>query len=205
MKSEAASPAPRGRPRDRETQQSILRATRELLLDVGYPRLTIEGVAARAGAGKATIYRWWPTKGDLVLEATADHLAIGVVPDTGDTRRDLIIATEQLIKTFSDRLAGIVIYAAIANLDDDPNMAATFRDKWVYPWRQSAADAIQRGIDRSDLPADADIIFTLDVIAGTVFQRTLVIAQPISEGLAEAIVDLIVGDADPRTARDTER
>ena len=182
----------RGRPRDAKTQQSILRATRELLLDVGYPRLTIEGVAARAGAGKPTIYRWWPTKGALVLEAASDHLAIGLVPDTGDTRQDLLIAVEQLIKTFSDRLAGIVIFAVIANLDDDPTVAATFRDTWVYPWRQSAADAIQRGVGRGDLPPDTDIQFTLDVIVGTVFQRTLTMAHPMTEGLARNIIDLIV-------------
>ena len=155
------------------------------------PRLTIEGVAARAGAGKATIYRWWPTKGELVLEAAADHLRIGVVPDTGDTHEDLLIAAQQLIKTFSDRLAGIVIFAAIANLDDDPNMALTFRDAFVYPWRQSAADAIQRGVHRGELPINTDIPLTLDVFVGTVFQHTLVLAQPITEGLAEALVDLI--------------
>jgi hypothetical protein len=127
-----------------------------------------------------------------VLEAVADHIAIGVVPDTGDTRGDLLIATQQLIETFSDRLAGIVIFAAIANLDDDPNMARIFRETAVTPWRQSAVEAIQRGIDRGDLPADTDIAFALDVIVGTVFQRTLVVAQPQTEGLSRSIIDLLV-------------
>lgn len=191
MTSAAGTSSPRGRPRDPKAQQSILHATRELLDDVGYHRLTIEGVAARAGAGKATVYRWWPTKGDLVLEATGDHLDIGVVPDTGDTRQDLLIATNQLIATFSDRLAAIVIFAAIAVANDDPNMARTFRDTRVYPWRQSAAEAIQRGINRGDLPASTNAAFILDVIVGTVFQRTLVLAQPNTDGLAETIIDLI--------------
>ncbi|MEE9473392.1 MAG: TetR/AcrR family transcriptional regulator, partial [Acidimicrobiia bacterium] len=177
---EPASTPKRGRPRDPKTQQSILQATRELLLEVGYPRLTIEGLAARAGAGKATIYRWWTTKGDLVLEAAADHLAIGLVPDTGDTRQDLLIAAQQLIKTFSDTLAGIVIFAVIANLDDDAGMALTFRDTWVAPWRQSVVEAIERGINRGDLPAGTDSVFTLDVIVGAVFQRTLVVPEPMT-------------------------
>ncbi|MCP4966062.1 MAG: TetR/AcrR family transcriptional regulator [bacterium] len=166
-----------------------------MLDEVGYSRLTIEGVAARAGAGKATVYRWWSTKGELVLEAVADHIAIGVVSDTGDTRGDLLIATQQLIETFSDRLAGIVIFAAIANLDDDPNMARIFRETAVMPWRQSAVEAIQRGIDRGDLPADTDIVFTLDVIVGTVFQRTLVVAQPQTEGLSRSIIDLLIASS----------
>ncbi|MCP4303389.1 MAG: TetR/AcrR family transcriptional regulator [bacterium] len=195
MTTPATSKAQRGRPRDPRIQQSILQATREILDEVGYSRLTIEGVAARAGAGKATVYRWWSTKGELVLEAVADHIAIGVVSDTGDTRGDLLIATQQLIETFSDRLAGIVIFAAIANLDDDPNMARIFRETAVMPWRQSAVEAIQRGIDRGDLPADTDIVFTLDVIVGTVFQRTLVVAQPQTEGLSRSIIDLLIASS----------
>ncbi|MCP4308122.1 MAG: helix-turn-helix transcriptional regulator, partial [bacterium] len=71
MTTPATSKAQRGRPRDPRIQQSILQATREMLDEVGYSRLTIEGVAARAGAGKATVYRWWSTKGELVLEAVA--------------------------------------------------------------------------------------------------------------------------------------
>ncbi len=191
MMSNTAPRPPRGRPRSPDTQRSILLATRDLLLEVGYHGLTIEGAATRAGAGKATIYRWWGTKGDLVLEAAADHLAIGVVPDTGDTRRDLLVAADQLIETFSDPLAGIVIFAAIAKLDDGPTMASTFREQWVYPWRQSAGEAIQRGIDRGDLSPNTDISFILDVIVGTVFQRTLVGVRPFTEGLAVSIIDLI--------------
>lgn len=192
MTTDTASTSPRGRRRDPNTQQSILEATRELLLEVGYSQITIEGVAARAGAGKATIYRWWPTKGALVLEAAEESISIGRVPDTGDTRQDLSIATQQLISTFSDHLAGIVIFAVTANLDDDPTMAKTFRDVFVYPWRMSAAEAIQRGIDRGDLPPDTDIQFTLDVIVGVVFQRTLTLAQPMTDGLEQAILKLVL-------------
>ena len=183
----------RGRPRDPEAQGAILEATRQLLLEAGYPGLTIEAVARRAGVGKSTIYRWWDTKGALVLEATADHLAIGVVPDTGETREDLLVATRQLIDTFTDRFASIVIFAVIAHLEDDPHMALTFRDTWVYPWRRSAAEAIDRGIARGDLPADADPDLYLDVLVGSVFQRTLVLAVPATEGLAEALVGMILG------------
>jgi AcrR family transcriptional regulator len=185
-------PAPRGRPRDSKTQKAILRATRRMLGKVGYSRLTIESVAAMSGAGKATIYRWWPTKGDLVLEAAGADIEIGVVPDTGDTRGDLRIATEQLVATFTRPLASVVIFAAIAQLDDDLRMAAAFRDKCVYPWRKSAAEAIQRGIDRGDIPSEADVQLLLDVIVGTVFQRTLVVKEPLTEGLADRLLGLVL-------------
>jgi AcrR family transcriptional regulator len=182
----------RGRPRSRRAHEAILEATRSLLLENGYPALTIEAVAARAGTAKTTVYRRWSTKGALVLEATAEHLAIGIVPDSGSTRTDLEVAVRQMAETFSDRLAAIVMLAVIANLDEDPFMARTFRTEIVYPWRTSAAAALERGVARGDLPPDADIPFLLDVIVGTVFQRAVINARSEMDGLDEAILDLVL-------------
>jgi AcrR family transcriptional regulator len=178
----------RGRPRSRRSHDAILAATLEALAEVGYRRLTIEGVAHRAGVSKATIYRWWKTKAELVLEAAADHLAIGLVPDSGSTRADLLAAAEQLTTTFSDQIAGIVILAAIARVDDDPEMAAEFRRRWVLPWRASASAALERGVARGDLRRGLDVDLALDILVGTVFQRTLVVAEPKTEGLPRALV-----------------
>jgi len=151
----------------------------------------MEGVASRSGASKATIYRWWPTKGVLVLEAAADEIAIGSVPDTGDTAVDLRAAIEQLIETFSRPLASVVIFAAITTGEADPGMATTFRDQYVYPWRTTAAQAIDRGIERGDVTS-TNTQFVLDVIVGTVFQRTLVMKEPMTEGLADNLLRLIL-------------
>jgi AcrR family transcriptional regulator len=185
-------PLRRGRKRDPGAQASILAATREVLLEVGYHGLSIEGVARRAGVGKATIYRWWPSKGSLVLEAAAGHIDIRQVPDTGDTRADLREAAQSLIDVFTDPIARVVIFAATAGLDDDPSMAAKFRSESVYPWRQSAMLAIQRGIARGDLRADLDVALALDVMVGTVFQRTLVIATPVVGDLADLLADTVL-------------
>ena len=115
-----------GRPRDQNTHEAILEATRQLLLESGYHRLTFEAVASAADTSRSTVYRWWPTRGALVLEAASEHLNIGRVPDTGNSRNDLLVAIRQLINTFSDQLAGIVILAAIANLDDDTGNGGTY-------------------------------------------------------------------------------
>jgi AcrR family transcriptional regulator len=179
-----------GRPRDQNTHEAILEATRQLLLDSGYHRLTFEAVASAADTSRSTLYRWWPTRGALVLEAATEHLNIGRVPDTGNSREDLRVAIRQLVNTFSDQLAGIVILAAIANLDDDTKMATTFRDTWVYPWRTTAADAIRRAIERGELPSDTNVQFILNVIVGTVFQCTVTVAKPMTEGLEEALLNL---------------
>ena len=181
----------RGRPRSQKVRDSVLLATRQLLLKTGYQRLTMEGVAVRSGASKATVYRWWPTKGVLVLEAAADEIAIGQVPDTGTTDNDLRIAIEQLVDTFTRPLASIVIFAAITTVEADPAMAEVFRRDVVYPWRATAAQAIDRGIERGDITVDKTP-FVLDVIVGTVFQRTLVLKEPMTEGLVEDLLGLIL-------------
>lgn len=184
-----------GRPRDPATHEAVLEATRRILLSEGYHRLTFEAVATAAGTSRSTVYRWWPTTGALVLEAAGDNLAIGSVPDTGDSAEDLRIAIRQLISTFSDPLAGVVILAAIANLDNDLQMATRFREHMVYPWRSTATAAIERAVDRGDLPADTDVQFVLNVMVGTVFQCTITPAVPMTEGLEEALLQLVLSHA----------
>jgi len=189
---EAPNPDVRGRPRDPKSHQAILAATLELLNEVGYPRLTMEGVAKRAGVGKSTIYRWWDSRLDLLLEAAAPHIAIGVVPDTGSTRGDLMAALDQVIATYADRVAGHVIFAVIAGLEDDPRLRAIFRDTAVLPWRASLAEAIERGKARGDFPSSLDVQFVIDLLVGMVFQRVLVVPEPMTDGLAERLVDLVM-------------
>lgn len=179
----------RGRPRSKETRKAILSAVRSLLLSQGYASLTMEGVAARAGVSKTTIYRWWPSRGELVLEAAHEEIAIGVVPCTGNPEADLENAIDQLIETFSRPLASIVIFAAITRGGEDPRMAQIFREKYVYPWRISAADALTRTIGPEG--SQADLQFFLDVIVGTVFQRTLVLKEPNTEGLKTRLMALV--------------
>ncbi|MDJ0637608.1 MAG: TetR-like C-terminal domain-containing protein [Paracoccaceae bacterium] len=126
-----------------------------------------------------------------MLDAAADEIAIGSVPDRGTTEDDLRSAIEQLIETFSRPLASIVIFAAITTVEADPEMAAVFREKYVYPWRLTAAQAIERGIERGDMASD-NTQFILDVIVGTVFQRTLIIKEPMTEGLADHLLGLLI-------------
>ena len=190
-------PGARGRPRSAEARTAIIEATRELLDEVGYTRLTITAIADRARAGRATVYRWWATKGDLVLEAARDHIDIGVVPELGTTEAELRAAIEQLIATFSDRLAAIVIFAAISTADHDPSMARELRARHIYPWRQSAAAAIERGIARGDLPADTDPVFILDLIVGMVFQRAVVVRDEDLGNLAERLLSVVLGGSAP--------
>ena len=181
-----------GRPRSERSKAAILTAVRKLLLKDGYSNLTIEAVAQEAGVSKATIYRWWKTKGELVLEAAEQEIAIGTVPDTGDSRADMDATIAQLIDTFTRPLASIVIFAAITTGGSDPKMAQIFRDRFVYPWRVSAFEALERARGRGEISAE-DRHFLLDMIVGTVFQRTLVVKTPMIEGLKENLLGIIFG------------
>lgn len=183
-----------GRPRSERSRSAILKAVRKLLIKDGYANLTIEAVARRAGVSKATIYRWWKTKGELVLEAAGEEIAIGTVPNTGESRADMDVAISQLIDTFTRPLASIVIFAAITTGGSDPKMAQIFRDRFVYPWRMSAFQALERARARGEVSAE-DLHFLLDVIVGTVFQRTLVMKEPMIEGLKENLLGVIFSPA----------
>ncbi len=181
-----------GRPRSGRARKAILRSVEQQLLKSGYANLTIEGVAKDAGVSKATIYRWWKSKGELVLEAAEPEISIGLVPDTGSSLQDMDAAIEQLIETFSRPLASIVIFAAITTGASDPKMAQIFRDRYVYPWRVSAIEALTRAQERRDVVLD-DIPFLIDVIVGTVFQRALVVKEPMTEGLKCRLLEVIFG------------
>lgn len=181
----------RGRPRSNTSREAILGAVRERLLADGYLRLTMEAVASEAGVSKATIYRWWKTKGELVLEAAEAEISIGLVPETNDPHADVEAAIDQLVGTFSRPLASIVIFAAITTGGNDPVMAQIFRDKYVYPWRVSAAAALTRALPKNRADA-GEVQFLLDVIVGTVFQRTLVLREPNTAGLKDRLMALVI-------------
>ncbi|WP_299731999.1 TetR/AcrR family transcriptional regulator [uncultured Tateyamaria sp.] len=163
---------------------------RKQLLADGYLRLTIDAVAAEAGVSKATIYRWWKTKGELVLEAAEADISIGLVPETADPRVDVEAAIDQLIETFSRPLASVVIFAAITTGGNDPVMAQIFRDKYVYPWRVSATSTLVRALPKHKSHSE-NVQFLLDVIVGTVFQRILVLKEPNTAGLKDRLIALI--------------
>ena len=104
----AQSTPPRGRPRSERSRRAILDAAAELLTERGYAAITIEGVAARAGVGKTTIYRWWSTKADIYIDLYSE-LALRIVPppDTGDYVRDLVILVQGAFKLYRDPVSYI--------------------------------------------------------------------------------------------------
>jgi AcrR family transcriptional regulator len=185
------------RRRSIHSHQAILAATAQLLAEVGYTALTIEGVAAQAGVGKATVYRWWPSKGALVIEAMSAALAMPSFTETGDLRQDLLTVGNGIVETLAHSPAGAVIPALAADLMRDPDMAEQFRDQVIRPRRSAVTQILRRAADRGELPSDVDIDLLLDVYAGAVFYRVLISGEPVTGLLAEQLVGLLLDGKSP--------
>src|SRR6478735_6312571 len=154
------------RTRNARSHRAILSATNQLLAEVGYSALTIEGVAARAGVGKATVYRWWPSKGALTIEALVDNDSARPTQDTADLRADLIDAVDRVITMLTTSTEGTTIAALTADLVADVAVAEMFRDKILRPRRMEVAAMLERATQRGDLPPDIDIPLVLDACVG---------------------------------------
>ncbi len=191
------------RRRSIRSHQAILAATTQLLAEVGYTALTIEGVAARAGVGKATVYRWWPSKGALVIEAMNAALTMPSLPDSGDLRQDLLAVIRGIVQIFASSPEGAVIPALAADVMRDPEMAEKFRNQMIRPRRSAVTELLRRAADRGDLPSDVDTELLLDVSAGAVFYRVLVSGQPVNDLLAEQLVSLLLDGKAPVKASDS--
>jgi AcrR family transcriptional regulator len=187
----------RERRRSARSHEAILAATTRLLTEDGYGQLTIEGVAARAGVGKATVYRWWPSKAALAIEAMSRSLNGPPPAETGDLRQDLLDAVRRAIHLLARSPEGAVIPALAADLMRDPALAKQFREQILRPRRSLVAGIVRRAVDRGELPANVDIELLMDVYAGAVFYRVVVSGEPVDENLAEQLVGLLLDGKKP--------
>jgi len=182
-----------GRPRDASRDQAILAATLEILTEKGYAGLTIDGVAIHANVGRPTIYRRWPSKPALVVAAMVESGRIAVpVVDTGSLRRDLIAMQRRQVDLMNSPAGRRVTAGLIADLAADPQLAETYVTQYMSPRRALVQQALQRGIDRGELKADADFAFIYDLLVGPLFMRAMVWGEQLEPDAAEATVDVIL-------------
>jgi AcrR family transcriptional regulator len=186
-----ATPGPaaprRGRPRDAQAEQAILEATVALLSEVGFNQLSIEAVAAQAGVGKPTIYRRWPSKLELVLDAV-ERLAPPVpMADTGDPRSDL----RQIVPELIVGLTSSPVARAIIALAGDAEIARRLGEQYLTPRRAGIADILRRAIEAGQLRADTDVEMAIELMVGAAIYRWLVTAQPVDADTARRFVDAV--------------
>jgi AcrR family transcriptional regulator len=184
---------PPGRPRSAVANRAILDAARDLLVEEGFTRLRLEHVAARAGVGKATIYRRWPSKEALTLELVLDlpgpHLDIA---DVGDTRAELRAATANPLSAIVGTPWGPVVRAMLSQIAGNPAIGDPFRASVVARRRTEIGAVIERGIARGDLRPDADASIATELLVGPVYFR-LMFGGELDLSFADRISDAVFG------------
>ncbi len=186
---------PRGRPRSTAARKAILEAALAELRERGYAALTVEGIASRAGVGKQTIYRWWPSKADVVLDALLDLTATRItVPDKGSLVEDLVAF---LRATFRQRGQRPVLVGLMAQAVLDPAFATQFRDRFLFARREALRGILRRAVDRGEVAAELDLELLIDVVYGVLWYRLLLDHAPISEAAGQQLAALVMRAARP--------
>jgi AcrR family transcriptional regulator len=185
--------APRGRPRSAEADRAILTATLELLAERGLNAMSIEEVAARAGVGKTTIYRRWPSKGLLALDAfVISFRAEQPLPDTGTLRGDLLSALHAWVRAVTQTAMGPMLTGLIAEAQHDPELRGAWRDRVLEPLRAQHRIMLDRAIARREVPDSVDRDVVLDLFFGAAEHRLLLGHLPMSGEFIAEVVDIIL-------------
>lgn len=182
----------RGRPRSPETRAKILKAAYEMLDEVGFMDLTIEGVAERAEVGKPTIYRRWKSKTALAMDAFLEMVTPEIAfPDTGSAKEDFKSQMQKIVKLMNSP-RGEVLANVIGCGQADRELIAVYRENWLSPRREDAKKIFERGVERGELRADVDAEVAIDALYSPLFYRLLLKHQPLTNKFVNELVDVVM-------------
>ncbi len=192
--------AQRGRPRSQKAHKAVLDAAAELLLSRGLSAVSMDEVAEHAGVSKATIYRWWPTKETLALDALYTEWAAAQSSprDTGDLRGDLLSMLRPWARLLTgSRPYGRVLAALLTEAQTDPAFAAEYLRRFIEPRRAYARTVFHRAIERGEIPADTKIEVALDLLYGPIYHRLLHGHAPLNDRFVREVVDMLLSGLQP--------
>jgi len=179
---------PRGRQRSLEAEAAILAATIELLKKKPLRDVTAEAIAQRAGVSKATIYKWWPNKSMVALDAFLSRMAVTVsTPDTGSALKDFTQQLQAVIRFYQSPVGGLIRHF-LAEGQSDPDFLALFDERFLRARRDTVRGVIERGIKRGELRDDVDPEIMLDLLYGPMYFRLLAGHAPLDDAQAETMV-----------------
>jgi AcrR family transcriptional regulator len=172
-----------------EREEAILLSMLELVAEVGYDQLTMDAVAARAHASKATIYRRWSNKAELVVAAVKRHAVDRLDSvDTGDLHRDLV----DVLTAMRDRLEGqdaTLLLGLIAAMRRNAELADVVRSQLITSKRAAFGDVVERAVARGQLPVGTDHALAAEIAAAVLLSRLLITGQPLDDAFIRQLVD----------------
>ncbi|WP_020499853.1 TetR/AcrR family transcriptional regulator [Sciscionella marina] len=178
-----------GRPRSERARAAILRSAEELLDEEGYTAVTMDAIASRSGASKATLYRWWPNKAAVVMDAYFEHNNPDIsFPDTGSLHADLVQQLSAVVHGMNDTVAGHLLARLIADAQYDEGLAESLRGRFISARRADAVAAIERGRARGQLRHGADPEVLVDLLYGALYYRLLVTGQHTGTGYVHTLL-----------------
>jgi len=183
---------PRGRPRSALADLAIREAAVDLFAERGFEGFSVEDVADRAGVSKATVYRRYPSKVDLVVEAASCLAADEITfPDTGNLRDDVHGLARSLVETFRTSPAGRVMPVMTFERRRYPELDAGYR-RFLADRKARTREVLRRGIERGELPPDTDVAVMGSMLVGPIFHRLMITQEPLDDAFVDALVDAIL-------------
>lgn len=180
-----------GRPRSEKVRKAILRSTLAVLKQVGFDELTIESVAARAGVGKATIYRWWSNKAELVIDAFVSAVGNELrFPSAGPVMESIHAQMKRWAPIFRSPL-GQIVATVIGAGQSDPEILDAFRTHWVHPRRVEAQRLLLRARENGGIRADLHPDTVLDLFYGPLYLRLLLKHAPLDEHFVDTVFKVV--------------
>lgn len=179
-------------PRAAERTEAIMRTTLELAQEVGYTKLSIEAVAARAGVGKHTIYRRWPSKGALFLDSLLSLNETDFdYPDTGDIAADLREQIYAAVDLLGQPPVGPLYQSLLGEAQHNPAVAADLNERFITPQAEKTVARLKKARDQGQLSPDFDLDMAMDILSGPLYFRVLITQQPLTHDYVDRMLDAL--------------
>ena len=179
--------------RNEHSRQAILAAAIALIGERGYEQVSIEAIAQRGGVGKQTIYRWWPSKGAVILEALArrvEEITPLPFPDSSNVVEDLRFQMLGLVQILNSPEFRAAYQAVVAAAQSDPDLSRANLDALIEPGSAAVRQLLARAQDRGELRADADMEALIDMLYGAIFYRLLLHTRPLEPEQVDTALDI---------------
>ena len=176
--------------RSEAAREAILHAADDLLVEKGFAGVTVEGIAKAAGVAKQTVYRWWSSKTDVLMDAFLEDAAAELEPpDTGALESDLRAHLRTTAHFLTADDAGAVYRALVGQAQHDPQLAQTFRARYLHAQQMRDQKPFVRAIARGELTADADVAALAEWLVGRLHYRVIATGESVDDSFIDAVVD----------------